>query len=381
MARSRLSLKRTFVLSILIVLSLFAAAARAQDDDTTTTTQDTQAATTTTDDADAATTTTTSADADTDSTTATATTTSMPKITSTGTDSATTATGSTSLPRISGSTTASSDTSKLSLPTLSKTTDTSVPTYPAPSVPPTENAPYMHQSTLPDGTVFIAVGSILGAFGAAVLIWRMVVACLLHRSVKRAAMAQHLANDKTPFPAPPAPFYKYTDRDSSPSLAVAGSGRGVRRTQRGPIPSATPSQTNLFFSPTAPGATGGMGGNNRESRFLPSGFYAATSSPAPHAQGPSISMTNLRPDSRGHARAVGPSPPDSPSLAPSRGPVPRNNLSTSSVNLHRPPSGRAPSAFLDDLLDEQPGMFPSAGSGPAHPGYGPQPPQPNQGRF
>jgi hypothetical protein len=220
----------------------------------------------------------------------------------------------------------------------------------------------MQHSTAPEGTVFIAVGAILGTFGAAVLLWRTVVACLLHRSVERAAMAQHHANDKTAFPPPPAPFYKYTDRDSSPNLA-GPVGRGSRRTTRGPTPSATPSQSNLFFSPTASGS--GMGSQNtRDSRFLPSGFYAAgAGSPANNGHGHSISLTNLRPDSRGHPRGstLGPSPPDSPSLGPRTTPVPRN-VSTSTVNLNRPPSGRAPSAFLDDLLDDNPHMFPGAPS-------------------
>ncbi|OAA56993.1 hypothetical protein SPI_07374 [Niveomyces insectorum RCEF 264] len=269
---------------------------------------------------------------------------------------------------------------KLSLPTLTLP-NTGIPTYPAPSVPPTQNAPFMQHSKLPDGTVFIAVGSILGAFGAAVLIWRAVVAYLLHRSIARAALAQHAANDKAPFAAPPAPFYKYADRESSLNLGVGGgaaglggagssvagstSARGVRRTNRGPTPSATPSQTNLFFSPTAPGASGLGGAGNRDSRHLPSGFYAAGSaSPAGPGHGQAINLANLRPDSRGHGRTVGPSPPDSPSFGPMRStPLPRN-MSGSSVSLNRPASGRAPSAFLDDLLDDQPHMFPPGG--PSH---------------
>src|SRR5690606_10387613 len=39
-----------------------------------------------------------------------------------------------------------------------------MPNYPAPTVPPTQNAPYMQQSSLPEGTFFIAVGAILGFF-------------------------------------------------------------------------------------------------------------------------------------------------------------------------------------------------------------------------
>ena len=278
------------------------------------------------------------------------------------------------------------------MPTATRTVDTDIPEYPAPTIPPTRNAPFMNHSTLPDGTVFIAVGAILGAFGLAVLAWRGIVACLLHRSVERAAMAQHAANngriggggtDKNAasFPAPPAQFYKYIERESSGSLAAAGlaGASGARRTNRGPTPSATPSQTNLFFSPTAAGSSSGLGGSasNRDSaRFLPSGFYASAS-PAPtgaHAHGNSISMSTLRPGSRGR---MGPSPPESPDVGPR---VVSRNFSTSSLNLNRPPSpgARAPSAYLDDLLDEQPGLFPPAAG--ASPGGSPSPhPHPNQG--
>ncbi|KAJ3500489.1 hypothetical protein NM208_g17130 [Fusarium decemcellulare] len=108
------------------------------------------------------------------------------------------------------------------LPTLTKLKP--IPTYPAATVPPTNNAPFMQHSSAPDGTIFIAVGAILGAFGIAILLWRLIVGILLHRSVERAAKAQHDANAKTGFPAPPAPFYKYTDGNSAMSLS-AGRGR------------------------------------------------------------------------------------------------------------------------------------------------------------
>ena len=377
MAPARLSLKRMLLLSTVLALAVFSAQGLAQNDDDDDSTSATKAVTTADDTKTEAAATTTAKKTDTDEATTTAK--STPKITNTNTADDSSTTGDSTLPAISAtgaSTSTSGDTGVDSLPTLSKTVDTAIPTYPAASVPPTQNAPFMHQSTAPDGTVFIAVGAILGAFGVAILLWRAIVACLLHRSVERAAMNQHLANDKA-FPAPPAPFYKYTDRDSSPTLASANAGRGVRRTTRGPIPSATPSQTNLFFSPTASGAAG-THGSNRDSRFLPSGFYAAGSASPANAHGASISLTNLRPDSRGHARAYEPSPPESPSMGPARTPQPRN-VSTSSLNLHRPPSGRAPSAFLDDLLDDQPGMFPPAGQmPPQNPHHGHSP---SQGRY
>lgn len=249
------------------------------------------------------------------------------------------------------------------LPTL--VNPAGIPNYPPPVVPPTQKAPFMNRSTMPDGTVFIAVGAILAAFAVAVIAWRGIVACLLHRSVQRAAHEQHVANDKATFTAGPAiTLYGHqNDKESSASLAM-----GVRRSTRGLTPSATPSQTNLFFSPTAP--TAGLNGGARESRFLPSGFYAAGGSSSPaYGHGHSISLTNLRPDSRTHSRAMGPTPPDSPSLGPSRvTPAPRN-ISTTSLSLNRPPSGRAPSAYLDDLLDDHgPGAFPHPGvpGGPNH---------------
>ncbi|KAM0558598.1 hypothetical protein ACHAPJ_004796 [Fusarium lateritium] len=236
------------------------------------------------------------------------------------------------------------------MPTLTKYKP--IPTYPAATIPPTNNAPFMRHSNAPDGTVFIAVGAILGALGLAILLWRLIVGILLHRSVERAAKAQHDENAKTGFPAPPAPFYKYTDTGSTMSLSA---GRGVRRTTRGPALSSTPSASNLFFSPTA--AASGNGAGNRGSAFLPSGFYAAgTSSPGGQHEH-NISMTNLRPDSRGYfgtpsRHTMNPSPPESPSFQG------RRDISNSTLNLNRPPSQRAPSAFLEDLLADDPSSLP-----------------------
>ncbi|KAF3062544.1 hypothetical protein CFAM422_010782 [Trichoderma lentiforme] len=254
----------------------------------------------------------------------------------------------------SSSSSGGGDSGPTGLPTLTKPNG-NVPTYPPPTVPPTKNAPFMQHSSAPDGTVFIAVGAILGAFLIGVLLWRIIVSFLLHRSVRRAALAQHEANNKTGFPAPPAPFYKYSDH-ASPAPPPAGSGRGVRRTNRNTMtPSAAPSQSNLFFSPTAAGSNvpGGRG-----STFLPSGFYAAGNSSPGGQQGPSISLTNLRPDSMSHPNGsrnslMGPSPPDSPHFTP------RRDMSSSSVNLNtRQPGQRAPSAYLEDLLADEPGSLP-----------------------
>lgn len=263
------------------------------------------------------------------------------------TQSTTSTTEESSVPTItSGKTTTDSDDP---LPTLSGgLLDYS---YPPPAVPPTINAPFMDRSTMPDGTVFIAVGAILGTFGLAILVWRGVVACLLHRSVARAARAQHRANEKSTHRGPPATFYKSSARDRTPPPA-----RGKRRTTRGHVPSATPSHSNLFFSPTAAGSA--AAGANRDSRYLPSGFYAAGSSPSPGLGSHSVAgYTTLRPDSRGQPFARGsmadPSPEGSPLYA-----ARQQDPSMSSLNLSQAPGQRAPSAYLDDLLDENPQMFP-----------------------
>ncbi|KAL2875333.1 hypothetical protein SGCOL_009496 [Colletotrichum sp. CLE4] len=346
MVSSRHSLKRTLLLSTFVALSLFSATGLAQDNTSGGDAQTSASQAAPTNDA------TTSAAQPSRTTAATA------VISNTG--AVATTEESITAPRITGTSDTTGDV-LTGLPSL--TNQPIVTTYPPASVPPTNNAPYMHRSSAPQGTVFIAVGSILGAFGLGILIWRGIIACLLHRSVARAANAQYVANDKQSFPAPPAQFYKYTDRESTPSLVPNG-GRGVRRTQRGPIPSATPSQSNLFFSPTAAGGGNSNTNNNnnsatnRDSRFLPSGFYAAaTSSPSP-AHGHSISLTNLRPESRGQYGSRNnlreSTPPESPSYGA------RRDFSTSSVNLSAAPGNgqRAPSAYLEDLLDENPNAFP-----------------------
>lgn len=357
MGRSRQSLKPSLLLlSTALTLSLLSTGVLGQQTTTATTTADAQ-------------TTTASATSTSDggSTTSTA----MPTI---GSDTTDATTSTSSMPAISSSA-ATTDTNILTdMPTVSK--GTTIPTY-AVTVPPTNNAPFMKQSSAPDGTVFIAVGAILGAFGLAILSWRLIVSCLLHRSVERAAMAQYHANDKAAFPGPSNPFYKYSDQGSAPNVAPA-TGRGVRRTTRGPVPSGTPSQTNLFFSPTAAGgaattaAADRRDSSYRDSRFLPSGFYAAGSgSPQNNGQGHghSISLTNLRPQSMGGpGRAESPA---SPSFGPQRTSVHMHNMSNSSVNLNQPlnqppVSGqRAPSHFLEDLLDERPDMFPPSNMPPS----------------
>lgn len=248
-----------------------------------------------------------------------------------------------------------------SFPSLSQ--NIPVPTFSI-IVPDTQDAPFMQHSSAPEGTVFIAVGAILGAFAVAILLWRAIVSLMLHRSVERATMAQMDRDTKgTGFPAPPAPFYKYTDRQSTTSFGQDSGPqpRSTRRTNRGPTPSNL-SQSNLFFSPTA--NTGANAASNRASGFLPSGFYAGGSStPGAQPMGSNIGMTNLRPDAHGHyVSASRNTPPESPAMSAARG-----EGYASSTNLGAPlhPGQRAPSAYLEDLLADEPASFPPSRGSPA----------------
>jgi hypothetical protein len=253
--------------------------------------------------------------------------------------------------------------------------------YPPASVPPTQNAPYMQVSKLPEGTVFIAVGAGLGFMAVCVLLWRGLTVWSLHRSVKRAARNQDLADAKTMF-NPPAPNFKYSDRASTHSmsnLALGSSGKRGRPSTSGHVPGSSQS---LFYSPTA--GVAGAGGfsltGNRGSNYLPAGYYAAGASAPGNGAGmthigsasrENINLSNLRPNSQGYTRAqsMGITPPDSPGSAY---PLPtghRLNPSTSTLELlPRTTAPRAPSAYLDELFDE-------AGAAPG------QPPLPHERRF
>jgi hypothetical protein len=270
-------------------------------------------------------------------------------------------------------------------------------------VPDTAGAAFMQKSDLPDGTVFICVGAILAFFGAAVLVWRGLVAWSLHRSVKRAAMAQNLADMKamSAVPGKKRGMYNVVNASSTMSLDhlnAAPIGKSSKTFAGRPGSTLERSPSTLFFSPTAGGAAGMRDSMvNRSSSYLPAGYYAsgnaapAAGSPQMHVGGQNpnnLSALSLNtPGNRFSARS-GVSPPESPSLPPSRGytraPPSRDGLSVynrnsvatlgtpgntrsgvyshngndnvSQLSLNVPggttvAGGRAPSAYLDDLFE------------------------------
>ena len=280
------------------------------------------------------------------------------------------ATRSTSAATSPSSATAASSSSS-DLPGLTGLPKLAQDNYPAPTVPPTADAPFMQKSNLPDGTVFIAVGAALGFFGFLVLAWRGLVAWSLHQSVKRAAMAQSakyapLGGDITANLGKAKGPYFNPGLGSTLSLDHLGTmgkgGAGKRGT------TSQSARGSLFFSPTAGAAMHTQ--SNRGSSYLPAGYYAAgNSAPAggsgmTHIGGADIGLSNIRPESHRYSRArsIGPSPPGSPNLPPSRGGESTyhgrmstagltTHASNSSLNLSVPPQGRAPSAYLEELFE------------------------------
>jgi hypothetical protein len=271
-------------------------------------------------------------------------------------------------PPLTTSTSSSADSTDLpGLPTLPTLPGGEVVSYPPPTVPPTAGAPYMQHSNLPEGTVFIAVGAVLGFLGLAVLAWRGLVAWSLHRSVKRAATQNNLADSKAMLRPPGGGIYAnvYGSSLSLDHLSSSGKSPGAQR--------HTPN-SSLFFSPTATTGAGLGQAGNRGSGYLPAGYYAAGNA----APGGGTGMTHigggapvgLSTHNYARAKSVGPSPPGSPSLPPSRsgdagfarGSL-RNGTSMSSLNLPAQQQERAPSAYLEDLFENhQPGQMPGGGN-------------------
>ena len=246
--------------------------------------------------------------------------------------------------------------------------------YPPPTVPPTAGAPFMRKSNLPEGTVFICVGAGIAFIALVILAWRGLVAWSLHRSVRRAAMAQSskytsLGDNKRRYShgKPLAsPFY-------TPGPGATLSIDQLGASSKGASSKPHSAHGSLFFSPTA-------GANmhtpaSRGSGYLPAGYYAAGNSAPGGGPGMAhignnngISLSNLAPGAQNNrysrARSVGPSPPSSPGLPPtSRGTDLRPNTanlsttalagaaSSSSLNLNTAPQSRAPSAYLEDLFE------------------------------
>ncbi|KAK9366264.1 hypothetical protein V1509DRAFT_630253 [Lipomyces kononenkoae] len=246
------------------------------------------------------------------------------------------------------------------LPTISfSTTTSSTIIYPTPTIPVTSNNPFSTTSNAPEGTVFIAVGSVIGGIALAILGWRALVAYSLHKSLKSSSAA-YVSEPKGTSSGygggsgggffggkrQNAPGFYATGAGSSMSLdQLTSTGRAVNNAR--PIsayddigiPRYGPSfNTSTFYSPTAGamGMSNPMGnavpgaGTNRSSTYLPSGYYGVK-----HGAASSASLSARYSSVPQNQRAPSPGAP----------------LRTES-SLAVPQQGqRVPSAYLDDLLD------------------------------
>lgn len=263
-------------------------------------------------------------------------------------------------------------------------------------VPWTAGAPYMQTSKLPEGTVFIIVGAVLGFLGAAILVWRGIVAWSLDRSVKRANLGTHYNDSMLKLTKPSGISTSTTAMGSNLSLdrlsAPAGKlskphGRNVSNSGAPPGSSAA-RQSSLFFSPTAGAGAhhassnrDSTAANNRASAYLPAGYYAAPGAAAPNSGSKHASVGGLptrlstlnpsHPSHKGYSNDFVPSPPDSPSTAhrPSTGGTlgtlgtrgrgyervsgmgGQDNWSNLNIPGGAPQGQRAPSANLEDLFE------------------------------
>ena len=230
--------------------------------------------------------------------------------------------------------------------------------YPPPSVPPTSQAPYMQRSSLPEGTVFIAVGAALGFFAMVIIAWRGLVAWSINRSVRRSATKGYTSVGES--------SYDKTDKRKSglySTVAPVGSTMSLEKlvstNRTGTSGSKNPKDdSNLFFSPTA--GAGMHTAGNRNSGYLPSGYYASTTAAPGSVAGDRGSK--LRPHSGVYAspRYLDPSPPDSPDVRPSTAGLSVGD-SRSSLNLSTTTHNRAPSTYLDDLMSAPP-LLPQHGN-------------------
>ena len=264
---------------------------------------------------------------------------------------------------------------------------------PSPSVPPTQMAPFMQTSPLPNNFVFICAGAIIGFFFVLVVVWRMFASWAVYRNIKR-VKAGRAGISYTPLKSqklgiggtsilkrPNAPFYSQGP-GSELSLDPLTGGGNKNLGYSTPV-----NRSSLFFSPTA-GANAVTGGSssagNRSSAHLPAGYYAAGKSSQGGeiaGNGRPVSMVDFtsgggssrpqsanRPQSAhqtqnnrysrqlsaGHAPSPGPSPLLHPISPPPDAPYARSSMARMSNASLGVGDGRAPSAYLEDLFDYPP---------------------------
>jgi len=130
--------------------------------------------------------------------------------------------------------------------------------YPAPTVPPTANAPYMQASRLPENFVFIVVGAALGFIALLIVAWRILSSWSINHSFKRDASRGITYTALPDLKKNPAPESAHDMADLSK------------------LPKSFSNVPSLFFSPTAEVARQTQ---RPLSQHLPAGHYRDASDP------------------------------------------------------------------------------------------------------
>jgi len=220
-------------------------------------------------------------------------------------------------------------------------------TIPTVTPPPNANAPFMQQSKYPEGTIFIAVGSGLALCLLIVIAWRGIVAWSLHRSISRATVQPGVIDSKSML------HKSSKGGNGSGGFYAAGPGSALSLDHLGSSRSPVGPNGSLFFSPTSPSVAPNSASGDRRSTYLPAGFYASGNSN-------SAVLSNNSQTRFSKSRGPGISPPGTPLMAPqSRGGASSIHtermsgirINDSQTSLALPPTGRAPSAYLEDLFE------------------------------
>lgn len=237
-------------------------------------------------------------------------------------------------------------------------------------IPWTAGAPFMQKSSLPEGTVFIAVGAVLAFLGVCVLLWRATVAWSINRSVKRAALVSVGAGgEKSSWGAATTTSGGYrsiSQNKASLYKDAAGSNMSLDQLTSAGKPmkphfrdssamaagrSTTP-PADLFFSPTAKlnntNHRDSAAPSHRNSGYMPSGYYASPSAaPAGGAPGTTLGGDghhSIAPYANRHSYMnAEPSPPSSPGLPATRSSAGNRG---SRDGLRAPPSREGRRSYL-----------------------------------
>lgn len=196
----------------------------------------------------------------------------------------------------------------------------STPSFEA-TIPSTEGNPFIHNSTLPEGTLFIIFGSVLLAIIVALVVWRVTSVIMMRRAIKRGGQFQTLENTYG------GPFVDPVAGGDGTELPETVDKKAEARARDKQI------RQSMFFSPTAQVMNSGSVSQPMvASSYLPAGYYS-------QPQTGDSGTSSRRPFSVAASSLQVPSSAGQPTI-----------VSSSGESTRRPARQRPPSMMLDDLI-------------------------------